>query len=136
MNPILLDTGVILRRIDSLDFEDRIYYVPSIALGEFYYLVAKLENSDNEEDRVKASAMSTILAEFVIPDLTLWCDEETAKHYADIKTALRNKDIDVKENSVWILAIAKQWDLVLESDNRYFLADIVQYVTGVAVQAY
>lgn len=62
--------------------------------------------------------------------------KKIANSYADIKVALRKNEIDVKGNSVWILAIAKQWNLVLESDNRYFLADIVQSVTGVAVQAY
>lgn len=50
----------------------------------------------------------------------LIADDETANHYALIKTALLKKGKPVPENDMWIAAVSMQFDLKLHTKDRHF----------------
>ncbi|MFD2287718.1 PIN domain-containing protein [Pedobacter petrophilus] len=50
----------------------------------------------------------------------LIADDETANHYALIKTALLQKGKPIPENDMWIAAVSKQFDLKLHTKDKHF----------------
>lgn len=50
----------------------------------------------------------------------LIADQQTADHYASIKTALLNKGKPIPENDIWIAAVAKQFGLELYTQDQHF----------------
>jgi tRNA(fMet)-specific endonuclease VapC len=60
------------------------------------------------------------ITEFVVRNVVLGCDAQTARSYGVLKDDLRRKGRPLPENDVWIAALAKQHGLVLVSRDRHF----------------
>lgn len=52
---------------------------------------------------------------------TLYADEDTTHHYANLFRQLRQQASPVPTNDIWIAALASQHDLFLFSRDRHFL---------------
>jgi len=79
-------------------------FVPSIVIGELCYGAQKSERTTENLMQVD---------EFTARSVVLGCDAETARHYGEIKNALRIKGCPLPENDIWIAAIAMQHELIL-----------------------
>jgi len=86
-------------------------FIPCIAVGELYYGARKSAKSEE--------SLATI-EQFVGDNVVLECDVETARHYGEIKNALRVKGRPIPENDIWIAAIALQHDLTLAARDVHF----------------
>jgi tRNA(fMet)-specific endonuclease VapC len=86
-------------------------FVPSIALGELYYGAIRSNQKQENLNR---------LQQFVVANVILECDEETAEWYGHIKAQLARKGRPIPENDIWIAAIAKQYNLTLVSRDGHF----------------
>jgi tRNA(fMet)-specific endonuclease VapC len=113
----LLDTNIAIALFanetevkDSLSQVDEVF-VPSIVIGELYFGAQK-------SGRVKENLLQ--VDDFAASSVVLSCDTETARHYGEIKNALRIKGRPLPENDIWIAAIAQQHDLILASRDIYF----------------
>lgn len=113
----LLDTNIIIALFagesaikDNLAQADEIF-VPSIATGELYFGARKSERAKENLARVD---------EFVMNNVVLGCDLETARRYGEIKNALKTKGRPMPENDVWIAAIAVQHSLTLITRDAHF----------------
>jgi tRNA(fMet)-specific endonuclease VapC len=113
----LLDTSVVvaLLRNDEhvrakLAVADEVL-LPSIAAGELLYGAALSAN---------AVANAVIVESVISSTVMLPCDLETARHYAAIKKALRDKGKPIPENDIWIAAIAIQHGLALATRDIHF----------------
>lgn len=87
------------------------FYVPVIALGELYYGAMKSSRVEANIDRIDRLAASSLL---------LGCDNQTSRHYGEIKKNLRVKGRPIPENDIWIAAVAKQHDLTIVSRDAHF----------------
>lgn len=85
--------------------------VPSTVLGELYYGALKSARSAANIARVEEFAASVGV---------LTCDAATAKHYGQIKNALRSKGRPIPENDIWIAAVAIQHGLLLATRDDHF----------------
>jgi len=113
----LLDTNIAIALfanetevIDSLSQAEEIF-VPCIVLGELCFGARK-------SVRVKENLLR--VDDFAASNVVLSCDTETARHYGEIKNALRIKGRPLPENDIWIAAIALQNDLVLVTRDIHF----------------
>jgi tRNA(fMet)-specific endonuclease VapC len=85
--------------------------VPCVVLGELYYGAQKSTRVLENIARLDAvAAGATVLS----------CDAETARHYGQVKDALRAKGRPVPENDLWIAALAFQHALTLVSRDSHF----------------
>lgn len=115
----LLDTSVIIDLFgDDAAIRARLgqapeIFVPSIAIGELSYGARKSARPQQNLAQVD---------EFVMNSIVLAADVETARHYGEIKTALRLKGRPLPENDIWIAAIASQHSLTLASRDAHFSA--------------
>ena len=86
-------------------------FVPAIVLGELHFGARKSAREAANIQRIdEFSASSSVLA----------CDGETARHYGEIKLALRVQGTPLPENDIWIAAVAKQYGLTLVSRDAHF----------------
>ncbi len=86
-------------------------FIPSIVIGELCYGARKSARAGENLARIDDFAASNVI---------LGCDTETARHYGEIKNALRLKGRSVPENDIWIAAIAIQHDSTLVSRDAHF----------------
>jgi tRNA(fMet)-specific endonuclease VapC len=85
--------------------------VPCVVLGELYYGAQKSTRVLENIARLDAvAAGATVLS----------CDAETARHYGQVKDALRAKGRPVPENDLWIAALAFHHALTLVSRDSHF----------------
>jgi tRNA(fMet)-specific endonuclease VapC len=89
-------------------------FVPVITIGELYYGAWK---------SLRVQENVTRIDEFAAQSVVLGCDTNTARHYGQIKNALRLKGRPIPENDIWIAAIALQHDLTLITRDEH-LKDI------------
>ncbi len=113
----LLDTSVIIALFaddtavkDNLDKADEIF-IPCIAIGELYYGAWKSARIQENVARIE---------EFAAANMVLECNSETARHYGEIKNALREKGRPIPENDIWIAAITLQHDLTVATRDTHF----------------
>jgi len=113
----LLDTNIIIALFaneeavrESLAQAGEVF-IPSTVVGELYFGALKSE---------RASANLLRIEEFAASSVVLTCDAETARHYGEIKNALRSKGHPLPENDIWIAAIALQHDLILVTRDLHF----------------
>ncbi len=83
----------------------------SIVLGELYYGALK-------STRVEVNLAR--LDEFARSSTVLVCDTETARHYGQIKSKLRERGRPIPENDIWIAAVAIQHRFVLATRDEHF----------------
>ena len=85
-------------------------YVSSIVLGELYgaYKSQRTRENVNRID------------EFALASTVLHNDVETARQYGAIKDRLHRQGHPIRENDIWIAAIALQCDLTLVTRDAHF----------------
>ena len=113
----LLDTNIVIALFakestikDSLTQAEEVF-VPSIVVGELCFGARK-------SGRVAKNLLR--VDEFAASIVVLGCDIQTARHYGEIKNALRIKGHPLPENDIWIAAIALQHDLTLVTRDIHF----------------
>jgi tRNA(fMet)-specific endonuclease VapC len=113
----LLDTNVVVALLDGdseaameLERTDQTY-LPAIVLGELQFGASHSRNPVANAARVdRFSATCRILS----------VDDETARHYGQIKSELRKKGRPIPDNDLWIAACARQHSLPLATRDRHF----------------
>jgi len=113
----LLDTNIIIALfakeapvLNNLAQAEEVF-IPSIALGELHYGARKSGRSQKNLERIE---------EFVIKNVVIECNSDTAYEYGDVKNKLRIKGRPLPENDVWITALALQYDLILVTRDAHF----------------
>jgi len=117
-NSILLDTNIVIEFFKgnpsvtaSIKIHDSIN-IPFAVLGELYLGAFRSSNPEKHLKQVNA---------FLAKCDVLAADDETARHYAMIKTELLGKGKPIPENDIWIAAIVKQNVLRLITRDRHFV---------------
>ena len=90
---------------------DRLWYLPSIALGEYRYGVL---NSNRRE------LLERWLEQIEAACVVLAPDAATASHYAAIRDALRRASTPVPYHDIWIAALARQHGLAVVTRDAHF----------------
>jgi tRNA(fMet)-specific endonuclease VapC len=112
----LLDTNIIIdflqgREILLDKFSSAAYIsIPHIVTGELYYGAALSRNPVRNLKKVKG-----FLKSFDI----LASDDITSEYYAKIKKQLKLHGKPIPENDVWIAALARQYDLILVTNDQH-----------------
>lgn len=113
----LLDTNIIIALfakeapvLNNLAQAEEVF-IPSIALGELHYGAKKSGRSQKNLERIE---------EFVIKNIVIECNSDTAREYGEVKNKLRIKGRPLPENDVWIAALALQYDLILVTRDAHF----------------
>ena len=86
-------------------------YISCTAIGELFYGAL---NSNQIEENIQR------LTEFIRDAVCVPCDNDTARIYGEIKTALRIKGRPIPDNDIWIAAVAMQHSLSLVSRDEHF----------------
>ncbi len=112
----LLDTNIAIAFLtadESLQRPDPSaqLYLSCTAIGELFYGAL---NSNQIDGNVRR------LTEFIRDAVSVSCDDDTARIYGEIKTALRKKGRPIPENDIWIAAVAMQHSLTLVSRDEHF----------------
>ena len=85
--------------------------LPTIVLGEYRYGIRQ------SRERVRYERW----VEERLPDFRILAvDEETARHYAEVRHALRRSGRAIPANDAWIAALALQYALPVVSRDRHF----------------
>ena len=113
----LLDTNVILALFagepsvqECLEAAAEVF-VPSVSIGELCFGARKSGRPAENLARVD---------EFAVDNVVLSCDIQTARHYGELKAALRAQGRPIPENDIWIAAVALQHNLVLVTSDAHF----------------
>ncbi len=113
----LLDTSILIALLaDETAVKEKLaqadeVFVPSIAMGELYYGAWKSHRVQENLARIdELAGDSTVLG----------CGIEVARHYGEIKNALRVKGRPIPENDLWIAAIAVAYGLILATRDAHF----------------
>ena len=85
--------------------------VPSIVLGELYFVARKSSRSVENIARVQSFASESVV---------LIVDPATAEVYGRIKNALRLRGRPIPENDVWVAALAIQHNATLATRDSHF----------------
>ena len=80
-------------------------------MGELYFGAHKSARATKNSARIDELASNTVV---------LSCDIETARHYGEVKNALRINGHPIPENDIWIAAVAFQHDLALATRDIHF----------------
>ena len=122
----LLDTNIVIPFLtDDSWIKQKIrqvaeVFIPVIAIGELLYGAKKSARTAENIAKIE---------EFILDNVILDCDTETARKYGDIKEQLRKDGRPIPENDIWIAAIALQDDLTLVSRDTHF-----GYVKGLSLE--
>ena len=106
-NNILLDTNIVIElfkgnpSVTSAIENHSSVNIPFAVLGELYLGAYRSSNAKKHMVQIN---------DFLKKCTVLIADDETANHYALVKTDLLNKGKPVPENDIWIAAIAKQYN--------------------------
>lgn len=87
------------------------HHLPAIVLGEYRY---GLERSRKQRQ------LEALLDRLERESIVLVVDGETARHYADVRNALREEGRPIPENDVWIAALAIQHRQPVVSQDAHF----------------
>jgi len=112
----LLDTNIAIAFLiddESLQRPDvsAQLYISCTAIGELFYGAL---NSNQIDENIQR------LTDFIRDAVSVPCDDDTARVYGDIKTALRRKGRPIPDNDIWIAAVAMQHSLTLVSRDEHF----------------
>lgn len=84
----------------------------ALTIGELYFGAHKSVRIHENIARIN---------DFVLSNVVLSCNAETAKLYGDIKNRLRDIGQPIPENDIWIAAIAQQHALALVTNDGHFV---------------
>ncbi len=113
----LLDTNIIIGifagdpKIAAAVLRKQQVFLPVPALGELYRGVFGSVRRTQNLDRLEI---------LISENPSLDCDATTARHYGELKQALRAKGRSIPENDLWIAAIAVQHSLPVMTRDRHF----------------
>lgn len=113
----LLDTNVVIALFAADESVGRNLgqaaevFVSSTVLGELQFGARKSARSQANTQRID---------EFAASISVLVCDEETSRHYGEIKHALGLQGTPLPENDIWIAATAMQHGLTLVTRDAHF----------------
>jgi tRNA(fMet)-specific endonuclease VapC len=85
--------------------------LPAIVLGEYRFGIAQSRRRKEYEKW---------LEELIAATRVLSVDEETSKHYAQIRSELKKAGRPIPSNDLWIAALARQHRLPLMSQDAHF----------------
>ena len=85
--------------------------LPAIVLGEYRFGIAQSRRRKEYEKW---------LEELIAATRVLSVDEETSKHYAQIRSELKKAGKPIPSNDLWIAALARQHRLPLMSQDTHF----------------
>ncbi len=85
--------------------------IPSIVIGELYY---GAYNSGRTKENVEK------IDRFKKQVSILFCDDETARLYGQIKKQLKDSGTPIPENDIWIAALSFQYDQPLVTRDQHF----------------
>ena len=113
----LLDSNIVIAALSSdadvlkqIDDADQCF-ISAIVLGEMLYGALNSANTSSNLDRLNA---------FMAGAGHLFCDQQTARLYGEIKTSLRQKGKPIPDNDIWIAATAQQHSLTLVTRDLHF----------------
>ncbi len=118
---MILDTNAVSAVADNQAAAVRIFSrvasieLPAIVLGEYRFGIAQSRRRKEYEKW---------LEELIAATRVLSVDEETSKHYAQIRSELKKAGRPIPSNDLWIAALARQHRLPLMSQDTHF--DAVQ----------
>jgi tRNA(fMet)-specific endonuclease VapC len=87
------------------------HHLPTIVLGEYRYGLRRSR---------RRRSLEALLDRLERESIVLWVDGMTAKHYADVRDALRKQGRPIPENDVWIAALAIQHRQPVVSQDAHF----------------
>ena len=85
--------------------------LPAIVLGEYRFAVGQSR---------RRSEYERWLRELIAATRVLVIEEETSRHYAGIRAALKKAGHPIPSNDLWIAALCRQHRLPLLSKDRHF----------------
>ena len=85
--------------------------LPAVVLGEYRFGMAR--------SRIRRD-LDPVLDELESESTILRVDENTAKHYADVKEGLRCIGKPIPENDLWIAALARQHNMPVVTRDDHF----------------
>jgi tRNA(fMet)-specific endonuclease VapC len=85
--------------------------LPAIVLGEYRFGIAQSRRRKEYEKW---------LEELIAATRVLSVDEETSKHYAQVRSELKKAGKPILSNDLWIAALARQHRLPLMSQDAHF----------------
>lgn len=86
--------------------------LPIISVGEMLYGACYSKNSEKNISYYRSFFESCNI---------LHINENTALHYAEIKSILRKSGKPIPENDIWIAAIARENDLIIVTRDRHLI---------------
>jgi len=102
-----------------LESDDR-HHLPVIVIGEFYFgILGSAKRVHLKKLLVKLQENSHVLCP----------DGDTAYHYGAIRYQLKRDGRPIPENDIWIAALARQFELVVVSQDKHF--DFINGITRV-----
>lgn len=96
--------------------------ISTIVLGELYYGAEHSTRREQNLARIETFADGRVV---------IGCDEQTARYYGSIKSALRLSGRPIPDNDIWIAAQAMQHTLTVVTRDAHF-----QHVQNLSVQAW
>lgn len=96
------------------------FYLPAIAPGELYHGAYKSAKIQDNLNRIESFLLDTTI---------LNCDRVTAQFFGRIREQLRTKGRPIPENDIWIAATARQYGLILVTQDEHF-----QHVDGLTLE--
>ncbi|MGO9480195.1 MAG: type II toxin-antitoxin system VapC family toxin [Candidatus Kryptoniota bacterium] len=99
-----------------------VLFLPVVVYGELLYGAANSSRSKNNLEAVEVFATQSVL----VP-----VDDQVARHYAEIRIALKKSGKPIPENDLWIAAICRKMDLPLLTQDEHF-----SFVAGLQVQSW
>jgi tRNA(fMet)-specific endonuclease VapC len=90
---------------------DRIWYLPSIALGEYRYGLLK---------SIRRAELETWLGSVETACVVLAADGATARRYAELRHALDSRREEIPYHDLWIGALALQHNVEVVSRDAHF----------------
>ena len=114
----LLDTNIVIELFKGnstittfLETLEEEINIPFAVLGELYLGAYRSANPKKHIKQINS---------FLERCNVLIADDETANHYALIKTALLQKGKPIPENDMWIAAVSKQFGLKFHTKDKHF----------------
>ncbi len=113
----LLDTNVVIALFAADESVGRNLsqatevFVSATVLGELHFGARKSARAETNTQRID---------EFSAGVSVLVCDEDTSRHYGEIKHALGLQGTPLPENDIWIAATAMQYGLTLVTRDAHF----------------
>ena len=114
---MILDTNAVSALFDGdkslatvLSVAER-HHLPAVTLGEYRY---GLKFSRHKR------ALEALLEALESESFSLALDNDTARHYADIRSELKIAGRPIPENDIWIAALARQHRIPIVSRDGHF----------------